>query len=192
MKGEMDMDANIVLEAFYYLAKKIDAPIDKLAAIKLLFFADRYHIRKYGRLISDDVYFALPHGPVASNSLDILNIVMNGHSAGVDKAYLKRESANAFVSVDSEYDFEYLSDSDIEALDFTIENFSSYETWELRNLTHEYPEWKRYKSTLESNLSRREKIIMDDFFKNADLEDDPYSVITDKTVELSKEFYFNR
>lgn len=186
------MDANIILEAFYYLAKKMNAPVDKLAAVKLLFFADRYHLRKYGRLISEDTYFALPHGPVASNSLDILNLILDGQSAGVSKTYLNKESKHAFVAVDSQYDLEYLSDSDIEALDFVIEKFSHHEAWELRNLTHDYPEWKRYKSTLESNSSKREKIIMNDFFKNADVENDPYTIISDETVELSQELYFNR
>jgi len=186
------MDSNIILECFYYLSKKMNTPIDKLAGIKLLFFADRYHLRKYGRLISEDIYYALPHGPVASNSLDILNEVMNGYNAGANKTYLNRKTGNAFVAVDSQYELEYLSDSDIEALDFTIEKFSNNETWKLRNLTHEYPEWKRYKNTLESNVSKREKIRMDDFFENSDIENDPYSVIDNKIVELSKELYFNR
>ncbi len=186
------MDANIVLESFYYLAKKINAPVDKLAAIKLLFFADRFHLRKYGRLISDDIYFALPHGPVASNSLDIINTVMNGNSVGASKTYLNKISTNAFVAVENDYTLEYLSETDVEALDFTLEHFANYETWELRNLTHEYPEWKRYKNTLESFASRREEIIIEDFFETAEVENDPYTVIEDRTVALSKQFYFDQ
>jgi len=186
------MDSNIILECFYYLSKKMDTSIDKLAGIKFLFFADRYHLRKYGRLISEDTYYALPHGPVASNSLNILNEVMNGDNAGANKTYLNRKSENSFVAVENQYELDYLSESDIEALDFVIEKFSNKDTWELRNLTHEYPEWKRYKNTLESNLSKREKIIMNDFFENADIENDPYLTIDNEIVELSKEFYFNK
>lgn len=185
------MDANVILESFYYLAKQLKSPVDKLAAIKLLFFADRYHLRKYGRLISDDTYYALPHGPVASNSLNIVNEVISGENAGVDKQYIKGNSVTSFVAVDSDYELEYLSDSDIEALDFAIRKFGDKQAWDLRNLTHEYPEWKRYKHTLESQLSRREKIVMNDFFENADVESDPFSVIPDRVVELSKEVYFS-
>lgn len=185
------MDANIILESFYYLAKKSDAPVDKLAAIKLLFFADRYHLRKYGRLISDDTYYALPHGPVASNALNIVNDVLAGENAGVTKQYIKSHTANAFISVEDEYELEYLSDSDIEALDFAIEKFGKQEAWSLRNLTHKYPEWKRFEHTLENQLSRREKILMSDFFENSDIESDPFLVIPDRVVELSKEVYFN-
>lgn len=185
------MDANIILESFYYLSKKLKSPIDKLAAVKLLFFADRYHLRKYGRLISDDTYYALPHGPVASNSLNIINEVISGENAGVDKQYIKTASATSFIAVDSEYEIEYLSDSDMEALDFVITEFGDKPAWDLRNLTHEYPEWKRFEHTLESQLSRREKIVMSDFFENANIDTDPFSVIPDRAVELSKESYFS-
>ena len=183
------MDANIILESFYYLSKKLDSPIDKLAAVKLLFFADRYHLRKYGRLISDDTYYALPHGPVASNSLDILNQVMNDSDTGAAKQYIKKSDSKAFTAVETDYELEYLSDSDIEALNFVAEQFGDKEAWELRNLTHEYPEWKRFEHTLDSQLSRREKIIMSDFFENANIENDPFLVIPERVVELSKEAY---
>ena len=185
------MDANIILESFYYLAKKLNSPIDKLAAVKLLFFADRYHIRKYGRLISEDTYYALPHGPVASNALDIINLVLSNNDVGTEKKYIKKDEGTAFSAVSDEYELEYLSDSDVEALDFVIAEFGDMDTWALRDLTHEYPEWKRYKQTLESQASRREKIKMEDFFEESDLEHDPYSKIPSRAVELSKEAYFN-
>lgn len=185
------MDANIILESFYYLAKKLESPIDKLAAVKLLFFADRYHLRKYGRLISDDTYYALPHGPVASNSLDIINLVLTDNNNGTEKNYIKKYDGTAFSAVDNDYELEYLSDSDVEALDFVIAEFGDMKTWDLRDLTHEYPEWKRYKQTLESQSSRREKIKMEDFFEEANMDDDPFSIIPKRAVELSKEVYFN-
>src|SRR5438270_13824448 len=42
--------------------------INKMKALKLLFFADRYHLRKYGRPVSDCSYFAMKNGPVASEA----------------------------------------------------------------------------------------------------------------------------
>ncbi len=185
------MDANIILESFYYLAKHSEAPVDKLAAMKLLFFADRYHLRKYGRLISEDTYYALPHGPVASNALNIINDVLSGDNVGVEKQYIKGVTSKSFSPVNSEYELEYLSDSDIEALDFAIKEFGKKEAWDLRNITHEYPEWKRFEHTLENQLSRREKIRMDDFFAKTDIPSDPFSIIPERVVELSKEAYFS-
>ena len=183
------MDANIILESFYYLSKKLNSSIDKLAAVKLLFFADRYHLRKYGRLISDDTYYALPHGPVASNSLDILNQVMNDSNTGTSRKYIKKSDSNTFIAVETDYKLEYLSDSDVEALEFVAEQFGDKEAWELRNLTHNYPEWKRFEHTLDTQLSRREKIIMSDFFESTNIENDPFLIIPQRVVELSKEAY---
>lgn len=187
------MDVNIILESFYYLSKKLNKSVDKLSAIKLLFFADRFHLRKYGRLISEDTYYALPHGPVASNSLNIINEILTDNTVGADKTYiLKTDTKDTFIATDERLELEYLSDSDIEALDFVIENFANkYEAWALRDLSHEYPEWKRYKHTLEREVSKRELIIMDDFFENANILNDPYSIINDSTVELSKELFNN-
>ena len=42
-----------------------------LSDIKLIFFADRYHIRKYGRPITNDEYLAMDFGPVNSGVKDI-------------------------------------------------------------------------------------------------------------------------
>src|SRR5207253_6716088 len=63
-------------QALNYFAHKAasGAPIrklNKMKALKLLFFADRYHLRKYGRLVSDCAYFAMKHGPVASEAKNV-------------------------------------------------------------------------------------------------------------------------
>lgn len=185
------MDAKVILESLYYLAKRIGHPIEKLAAVKLLFFADRYHLRKYGRLISEDTYYALPHGPVASNSLNIINEILINENAGVDREYLKRESVKSFSASSEEYELEYLSDTDKEALSFAVEHFGNMDTWDLRNLTHDYPEWKRYKHTLENELSKREPIVMSDFFEDSGIAEDPFEAIPKRAVELSRQFYLH-
>ena len=43
----------------------------KMKALKLVYIADRYHLRKYGRLITNDTYFAMNYGPVPSGTKDI-------------------------------------------------------------------------------------------------------------------------
>jgi len=60
------------VQVFYYIQKH-SKTTSKLELIKFLFFADRIHLRKHFSLISLDNYVALKYGPVASNSLDVLN-----------------------------------------------------------------------------------------------------------------------
>lgn len=183
------MDTKVILESLYYISKKAHKPIDKLAAIKLLFFADKYHLRKYGRLITEDTYYALPHGPVPSNSLDVINIVLAKEETGSDTVYIIASDNNQFIATDTDIELDYLSDTDKEALDFCVDKFGHMEAWDLRNLTHEYPEWKRFKSTLEEQRTKRERILMKDFFEDSNLENDPYLEIPTRAVELSKSFY---
>jgi hypothetical protein len=43
-----------------------------MKALKLIFLADRYHLCRYGRLITNDSYVAMKHGPVPSATRDIV------------------------------------------------------------------------------------------------------------------------
>jgi len=42
-------DEKKVGQALLYIATRVGAPVSKLVALKLLFLADRYHLRKYAR-----------------------------------------------------------------------------------------------------------------------------------------------
>ena len=54
-----------------YLAQK-DYGISKMRLLKYVFFADLYHINKYGRPILGDKYVAMDNGPVLSKLYDML------------------------------------------------------------------------------------------------------------------------
>ncbi len=59
------------LEVILWLANK-RPPLDFHAILKLLFFADIYHLNRYGRPIVGDQYRALVYGPVPQTTYDIL------------------------------------------------------------------------------------------------------------------------
>lgn len=58
-------------QALNFMARQSGGRISRLKALKLLFFADRYHLRKYGRTVSGCTYYAMTHGPVASEAKSI-------------------------------------------------------------------------------------------------------------------------
>lgn len=190
------MDSEVILQALYYIGKKIDRPVDKITALKIIYFADRYHLRKYARMITDDKYYAMEFGPVASFTKDVL--VQNDFTCSEkDKEYIKsfiKINKDQYTPVPKELDLDMLSESDTEALDFAIEKiFKSYckeNKWKMKDLTHQYPEWKKFEKTIESGDAKREDMDIRDFFDNpVDLEDDPFQVIPDKLVKLSKELF---
>ena len=64
-----------IIQALAYIAyQQPDHKVNNMKAYKLLWLADRYHLRQTGRTITGDVFYALPHGVVPS---DAKNIVEN-------------------------------------------------------------------------------------------------------------------
>jgi len=163
-----------------YLALKAGKSIDKLKVLKLIYFADRYHLRKYGRLITNDIYFAMELGPVASSTKDIA-----GGSEFLDETeskyaneYLHTRPQHKLVS-NKLVDTDVFSESDIEALDFAWNKFGHLSPSALVELTHKYPEWDRNKETL--LLNPRIEMKIEDFL------DDPITEDVERCFELTSE-----
>lgn len=128
IRFEFNIDkANAVV---LYLANKYDG-ISKMRLLKYVFFADLYHLEHYGRPILGDRYVAMDNGPVLSKLYDLLKNPTD------DFKIVK----NLIVVPNAKPDLGYLSKSDIEALDYVLEQYSQFETLELSELTHEFYSW---------------------------------------------------
>src|ERR1700730_748466 len=60
-----------VLQALVYIAKERPR-IDVFHVCKVLYFADKTHLNRYGRPILGDTYFALAQGPVPTLAYDMI------------------------------------------------------------------------------------------------------------------------
>ena len=58
----------------YLLSFDDNGKMNRTKLIKLLWAADRYHVRHYGRLVSEGNYVAMRFGPVASLALDVAQV----------------------------------------------------------------------------------------------------------------------
>ena len=81
-----------------FLARQAGGSIHKLKALKLVYFADRYHLRRYGRPVIGDEYLAMQYGPVPSNTKDIAEM---GDFLGQEE----RDYARAFIRPMTRYTF---------------------------------------------------------------------------------------
>ena len=61
-----------IIEALYYILKKLKKA-DKIKLVKLIYLADKYHLIRYGRTITNDDYYAMEHGPVGTTVKDVLS-----------------------------------------------------------------------------------------------------------------------
>ncbi len=55
------MEIKKPVQTINYLVRLANAPVDKMKIIKLIWLADRLHLRKYGRTIVGDTYYAMKH-----------------------------------------------------------------------------------------------------------------------------------
>jgi len=174
----------VIIDSLCYLLSKLRR-LDKIHLIKLMYLADRYHLMSYGRTVSGDVFVALSHGPVGSQTMDILEF---------DEYVLKEYLPKARKSFQKGAGFEYvsgdecdtnaldmLSETDIEALDFVITHFGCMDKWKVVDYTHELPEWKRYKDLFNSGKTKREPIRTDELLWM--VTDDYFSVSEDHVKE---------
>ncbi len=170
-------------QALNYLAVKSGGTLNKLKALKLIFFADRYHVRKYGRPVTGDEYLAMQYGPVASSVKDIaeMSSFLDPKVASYAKHFVSPINKLAFRSV-AAVDTDQLSESDIEALDFAWSKFGAISKYELAELTHEYPEWKRHESALKHVANVRMDYL--DFLDDVPADCDPCFPLTADDKEV--------
>lgn len=132
--------------------------LEVLKLVKLIFFADRLHLFRYGRPITGGIYCALPHGPVADALYNDLKAQSAGHPGAEDSPFIRvGNKIQAAVSVDEEY----LSESDLEALEETERLYGAFDSFHLRDLTHEL---KAYTKNDPGNGSRN--LPYEDFFED--------------------------
>ena len=140
-----DMKPDDILKlksAFLYILHRQN-PIDQFHVFKILYFADRDHLAKYGRRIINDSFCALENGPVPSNLYDTVKF-KNKHlekpfyfNDGAFKPILDSfetgsEDAYFYLFANEQPDLDELSKSDIECLD---EAFSKYKDIDMDKLS---------------------------------------------------------
>ncbi|MDR0423034.1 MAG: SocA family protein, partial [Rickettsiales bacterium] len=78
-----------VLEEIIYLLKLNNNQLNELKLMKELYLADRLSIKERGHSISFDSFFSLPHGPILSNTLNLLNTegIWDDYISKVEKDY---------------------------------------------------------------------------------------------------------
>ena len=186
----MVRDTRKIIQALNYLAcSHLGHTINSMKAYKLLWLADRYHLRHYGRTISGDEYFALPHGPVPMDAMNVVEGKPTNLADGSQGVNYIRKSKRYNITSLLPPRMEVFSASDLEALDAVIKEYGDKSWWELSDLSHTFPEWTEYEDKLNNPYSKNGyKIDMNLFFKNRSKEKGLFTE-SKELLELSKELY---
>lgn len=128
--------------AAYFLHKN-GGRMNLLKLIKLMYLADRESLNECGFAISGNHYYSLDHGPVLSETLDL----MRGSEQSDYWDQWISERDGHFLSLRNKDpepdDFGRLSPADCDIMDRIWRKFGSWGHWRIRDYTHKHcPEWQ--------------------------------------------------
>ncbi len=152
LRFDFSLDKFVAVMTYLVDAGKIH-DLTKLKAAKLMFFADKAHLLKYGRPILGDRYVSMDHGPVPSAALDLMNRLIAPDE--IDDPVREQLRAKLSVhrvlfarnhpfraKVHGEAAYEHLSKSERQVLDEIIATYGHKPVGELIDLTHQEHAWR--------------------------------------------------
>ncbi len=165
MEYQFDFNIEKAIESILYilelLENKVQPTIHRVS--KVLYFADKEHLERYGRFIFGDRYYAMKHGPVPSQIYNLVKLVRGDLSPSFQPPReISEQVLQAFKIVDKhnikklrEPNTDFLSASDIECLEHSATKYGSLSFEELTNLSHD----RAWESADENDIIDVEDII---------------------------------
>lgn len=137
----MKYNENKATQAAAYLLKLGHGKMNHMKLIKLLYLAERRAIISWGRPITFDWYYSLPHGPVLSFTLNKINESAPPDGSSYWHRYISERSVYE-VSLLGEAPDDQLSPAEEKLLDSIWSEFGGMDQWQLRDYSHTLPEWR--------------------------------------------------
>lgn len=126
-------------QAAALLLKLRGAPMSHLKLMKLLYIAEREALLKWRRPIFFDHYVCMDHGPVLSQTLNVINgaCEIKGPWSESISTPSKHE-----VQLIKDPGSEDLSEAEEALLRSVFDRYGKMSRWQVRDLTHAFPEWQ--------------------------------------------------
>ena len=141
------------VETIGHLLSRV-GPCTRLKLTKLLYLADRCHVIRHGTPILGDRYYRLPHGPVPSRALDLLEAAadLTANDPEVTKDVIcddllqrilvrNPESKQAEYACERPSPPQALSPAEMKTIDEVAAKYGPKSAVELRDLTHKHYSW---------------------------------------------------
>ena len=184
-----------IIQVLDYLADNIHGKrLSKLNALKLVYLADRYHLRKYASPILWDTYYAMQYGPVASTTkklIEELFAAQDGKTTeyiSVTDSGKRTRRGEPILIIDSKKkpDLTQLSKTEREALNVALSQWPLHD--DLVDYTHFFPEWKAAEDNINAGATRI-RMRYADFFLPCKRPSDEFCNVPQDVVDLNKEVF---
>jgi uncharacterized phage-associated protein len=130
-----------ITQVVAHLLSRANGRMNHMKIVKLMYLAEREAIIRWGSPITFDRFYCLPHGPVLSRTLDMINgLVPESECAYWDEFIDKRVVHSVALLKPAEKGS--LSDREVTLLDEVFNTHGHKDQWTLRDETHLLPEWR--------------------------------------------------
>lgn len=121
-----------------YIMQSFPNGVDYIKLFKILYFAQQDHLVKYGKVLVEDSFKALKHGPVPIYTYKALQIAEGKPLEGNFDEFLSDiQVRDKKVYTSAKPDMNYISGADKRCLDATIEKYKDIEPYDLSSLSHD-------------------------------------------------------
>ena len=149
-------EKEIAEETILYVIKNTAIP-DIYHVLKIIYFAGRLHLERYGRLIYGDDFTALKHGPVPQETYNLIKKYRDNNAR-----YPVAVCGNNIKAL-RDANMDVFSESDIECLDEAISEYGHLSFDIIKNKSHT----AAYNKANENDYMKIEDIVSE--FKNGDV-----------------------
>lgn len=127
-----------------FLLAKEGGRMAHLKLMKLMYLADREAMGRYGVPLSGDRMVSMPHGPVLSMTLNLMDGDVESSKDGWEAWISAKENHELSTVRNVQPDqLDELSAADIEVLESVWAQFGSMGKYQIRDYTHDHcPEWQ--------------------------------------------------
>lgn len=185
------MDTSKIIQSLCYIANsQADATVDTMKAYKLLWLADRWHLRNCSCTVSGDEYWALPKGPVPTDARNLVDGKKTklDNPAGLFEEYIEVLPNHKIRAKKQPY-LGVFSENDRKALALAVERFGNMSSYQLSDFSHEFPEWRHYEALLKDDSKKNGyRIDKDLFFINKE-EESGLFVDSQEKMDFAKEMF---
>ena len=109
--------------------------------IKLLYLVDRRSLLERGVPVTYDRYVSMQHGPVLSETLDLINYGSNPSEESYWEAHIDQDSQYE-VSLKGDCPVDELSDAELDLARTVCAEFGTMDRWAVVDYLHRLPEWR--------------------------------------------------
>lgn len=130
--------------AAFFLGQNPESRMSHLKLMKLLYLADREAVRSFGFPISGDRMVSMPHGPVLSMTLNLMDGDVESCPGGWEAWISDKENHELSLRQPLKADtLDELAPAELEVLRSVWQQFGAMGKWEIRDWTHDHcAEWE--------------------------------------------------